>query len=202
MPSRPDEPGQAAVGAGGRPSPRAFASATGFVFQIVGMVYILGGCCLWSLAGRFIDRPEPARSWWAADGAANQLEGDEPVREASDAVQLASAAAVIGTFIGGLALLAFGIGIQAERLSSARWGTASAASLAAVWIVVVGAWIYSARDWAGGLWGIVMTVANVVLALLAAESSRVLRGHPPEPDAPLDAAFVAQFEQRRNLPPD
>ena len=41
------------------PSPLAFATATGFVFQIVGLILALGGCCLWSLSGKF-ESPQSA----------------------------------------------------------------------------------------------------------------------------------------------
>ncbi len=37
-------------------NPRAFVTATGFIFQVVGVVFAAGGCLLWSVSG-FLEAP-------------------------------------------------------------------------------------------------------------------------------------------------
>ncbi|HEY3245982.1 MAG TPA: hypothetical protein VGM03_21780 [Phycisphaerae bacterium] len=193
----PTDPPAAAGHATPLPTPRAFVSATGLLFQVVGVIYVLGGCCLWSLAGQLIDRPAEVRSWWSTQGAGENVlvAGGRDVRPLW--AQRAGAAAVVGTFLGGLALTAFGIGMQGEKQRSAIWGTLAAGALALLWLACAAAWMLLASAWLRAGLAVLLSAVNTLLMLLAAYSARTLRLHPPPPDTGIvSPEFVQQFERR------
>ncbi len=151
-------------------SPRAFVTATGFVFQIVGFVLVMGGCVLWGFAGFVEDRL------------------DEPINTASDYFKsealaaTVSLACILTTGVAGLGLLGTGLGLQGENRSSGQWALVVTGVLAAVWWGgAVTFWIISAP-----IWKIIVAAfsagAGSVLFLLAGNSARILKLHPPPDD--------------------
>ena len=90
----------------GDTNPRAFVTATGFVFQIVGFALVMGGCVLWGFAGFVEDRL------------------DEPINTAGDyfksdaLVATVSLACILTTLVAGLGLLGTGLGLQGTTRGS------------------------------------------------------------------------------------
>jgi hypothetical protein len=163
------------------PSPRAFAQASGVVLQLVGVVLALGTCCWWTFAG--LGAPaEPV------DASAVPRTFAEQWR-AADASRLWGMFAVCVSLVGGLALAALGLGLQAEKRRS---GTA------ATWVSTVGAlfwFVYFAYALTHGAgvgrlaWCVLMFVAWGLCAVLSIISADELKRHPPPPDlgrAPAD----------------
>lgn len=108
---------------------------------------------------------------------------------------------MIGTFLGGLALVAFGIGIQGEKYGSAFWGAISAGALVLLWLVCASIWGLAAGAWLRAGLALLLAGLNAMLMLLAAYSARTLRLFPPPPDeSVVSGEFVRQFEHR--LPPE
>jgi hypothetical protein len=154
----------------GDASPRSFVTATGYVFQIVGFVLVMGGCVLWGFAGFVEDRL------------------DEPINTASDYFKsdalaaTVSLACILTTVVAGLGLLGTGLGLQGENRSSGQWALVVTGVLAAVWWGgAVTFWIISAP-----IWKIIVAAfsagAGSVLFLLAGNSARILKLHPPPDD--------------------
>ena len=154
----------------GDASPRAFVTATGYVFQIVGLVLVLGGCVLWGFVGFVEDRlDEPIN-----------VAGDYFKRDALAAT--VSLACILTTLVAGLGLIGTGLGLQGENRSSGRWALVVTGALAAVWGGgALTFWFISAP-----IWKIIVAAfsagAGSVLFLLAGNSARILKLHPPPDD--------------------
>ncbi len=154
----------------GDASPRAFVTATGFVFQIVGFVLVMGACVLWGFAGFVEDRL------------------DEPINMAGDYFRSDALAATVSlvciltTLVAGLGLIGTGLGLQGENRSSGRWALIVTGVLAAVW------WGGALTFWfiSAPIWKIIVAAfsagAGSVLFLLAGNSARILKLHPPPDD--------------------
>ena len=115
------------------PSLRSFVTATGYIFQVVGLAFAGGGCLLWTLTGYL----EPTL--------------DEPIAvvgdyfQSSARVMAINLACIATTCVAGLGLLATGLGMQGERPGSGRWAMVIAAILAIVWLAgAMGLWWISA----------------------------------------------------------
>ena len=104
-PIQPEEHGQAPP-----PSPRAFATTTGAVFQVIGSIVAFGSCCILSISGLvFSPASQPAEQWLS------YLSGDR-FETAMATLQ------IVVSLVGGLGLIAAGIGMQAERPRSGGVG--------------------------------------------------------------------------------
>lgn len=151
-------------------NPRAFVTATGFIFQVVGMVLAAGGCVLWSVSG-FLEAPL-----------------DEPINVLSDYAREGALARTVGlaciatTLIAGLGLIATGLGLQGERRTSGRWALVFAAVLAVVWCAgAICLWLISAPYWKV-IVAAFFAGAGTILFLMAGNSARILKRHPPPDD--------------------
>lgn len=151
-------------------NPRAFVTATGFIFQVVGAVFAASGCVLWSVSG-FLEAPL-----------------DEPINVLSDYAREGALARTIGlacvatTFVAGLGLIATGLGLQGERRTSGRWALVFAAVLAVVWCAgAISLWWVSAAYWKIIVAAFVAG-AGTILLLMAGNSARILKLHPPPDD--------------------
>jgi len=87
-------------------SPRAFAVRTGQLCQTVGIAFLLGACCLWSFSGRLVQKADHPPEHWTGYLAGDRLPA---------AILTIDVAA---TLIGGIGLLAAGIGLCGERPGS------------------------------------------------------------------------------------
>jgi len=168
-------------------SPRAFVTATGYVFQVVGFVLVIGGCVLWGFAGFVEDRL------------------DEPIKTTGDyfkgdaLVTTVSLACILTTLVAGLGLLGTGLGLQGENRSSGQWALVVTGVLAAVWWGgAVTFWIISAP-----IWKIIVAAfsagAGSVLFLLAGNSARILKLHPPPADLNVVSdEFLDKYSRRHS----
>lgn len=171
----------------GEASPRAFVTATGFVFQMIGFVFAVGGCLLWSLTG-FLEQPLA-----------------EPINVVGDYVQRGAVARTITlaclvlTLLSGVGLIATGIGMQGERRGSGRWALAITGVLAAVWLTAtIGYWWFSAAPWKI-ITAAFFTGVGTVLFLLAGNSARILKLHPPPTDANVASEEFLREYSRGNI---
>lgn len=154
------------------PSPRAFCQATGFIFQGVGVVLMLGSCCFWSFSGRVQEEARPTEA------------GRMVVEVAKDFTpqQFWALGAVVLLFAGGLAIAVLGLGLQHERPSSASWAKWTTFAMAIYF------WAYLCMativwEWATARIALaaVMALAWTVLFLLAGASVAEMRKNPPDP---------------------
>lgn len=169
------------------PHPRAFVTATGFIFQIAGLVLAGGGCCLWSASGCL------------------QRERAVPITSVMDYFRSDARGATIGmiavtgSFVAGLGLLAAGIGLQGERPAAGRWAVAVTALLALLWWGSGVALLFVAAElWQLGLAALLAAISTV-LFLLAGNSARILRLHPPPPNHNVVTdEFLKEYSSRRH----
>lgn len=173
--SKPPPPTE--VAGANEPSPRAFATTTGFVFQIVSVGFLLGSCCAGALAGWTAERASDPGSRWI-DFLASE--------------QRATALGVIillTTMIGGIGLLTAGIGLQGEHPKSGRLAmivtgamTVVLFGLGVVLYIETGSWLRVVVPFGAG-------AVCAVLFLLAGHSAAILKAYPPPADrnvAPAD----------------
>ena len=152
------------------PSPRAFAIGTGIVFQSVGTIFLLGACCFWSFSGHLV-RPaaEPAERWT-----------DHFARD-----RLPAAAVAIGvatTLVGGIGLVAAGVGLYGEQRSSGRVALAVTGGMGASYWVLFALLIIKVGSWSAAAVAAVFAIITTILFLLAGHSASTLRRFPPPPD--------------------
>lgn len=185
MPADTDESRSNAGSVGA--DPRAFVTATGFVFQIIGLIMSGGGCLLWSLSDWLQEAPEAPVA-----GVEDLLRAD--VRAAAIGM-----AAITGSFIAGLALVATGVGLQGERPTAGRWALVAASALALLWWGCVAAlWLDSAPIWQLGTAALVALLCTA-LFLLAGNCARILKLHPPPRDQnAVNDAFLREYSSRRH----
>jgi hypothetical protein len=152
-----------------RSSPRDFAIHTGYAFQTVGSVLLLGSCCIWSLSGRWITKVDRPTAHWT-----DHLQGD---RLPAAVLTIAIAASLIG----GAGLIGVGIGLHGERPGSGRAAMVVTGAMA----IIYGCCAVT-LFWAKAIGGAVISAGFAVFAtlllLLAAGSASVLRRFPPPPD--------------------
>lgn len=188
-PSRADPTGDADEGGTQpleTPSPRAFAIGTGVWCQTVGMVLLLGGCCLWGLSDRITTRAsEPAPQW-------TDFLFNESFPAAIWTLGLAT------TFVGGLALVAVGVGLQGERAGSGRVAMVVTALMTLIYLALAVALAAGAESWYAALAPGLLAVVTGVLFLLSGNSAATLRRFPPPPDqSKATAEFLEEHRRRR-----
>ncbi|OWY70418.1 hypothetical protein B7486_16660 [cyanobacterium TDX16] len=154
------------------PSPRAFCQATGFIYQGVGVVLMLGSCCFWSFSGRVQEEARPTEAGRAIVEAAKDFAPQ----------QFWAMGAVVLLFAGGLAIAALGLGLQHERPASASWAKWTTLAVAIYfWAYLWMSTLVWERATARIALAAVMALAWTVLFLLAGASVAEMRKNPPEP---------------------
>ena len=168
------------------PSPRAFATATGYVLQLVGLVFLLGSCCFWTFSNHIVEQPkEPVAHW------TDHLRG-----EGLSAAGLTICAVV--TLIGGIALVATGIGLHGELPASGRLAMIVTAMMAILYWTLAILLIASAKTWLYGAVPAVFALVTTVLFLLAGHSTTILRQFPPPADQNVATEeFLQQVREER-----
>jgi len=186
---QPESPGASAerdAGTAQSPSLRAFVTATGLVFQAVGMIMLFGSCCFWSFSGHVVEPSDvPAAQW------TDYLRG-----ERLPAALLTIC--VVVTFVGGIALTAAGVGLQGEKLRSGRFAMAVAAPMALIY-GTAGVILVTRTDlWVRGLMPILFAAVSILLFMLAGHSSSLLRQFPPPADQHVATEeFLRQHKEER-----
>lgn len=168
------------------PSPRAFASATGTIFQTVGALFLLGSCCFWSFSGTVVPR------------TADHIQRWTQFLSAKHAPLAALGVGMLTTFVGGIALVAMGVGLTGERRHSGTVATIVALVMTLIYGALSGVLLLAVGSVAASIVAAVFAFVCGVLFLLAAQSASVLRRFPPPPDqGKATAAFLDEERRKR-----
>lgn len=172
--------------AGGAPSPRAFATATGFALQVVGVVHLLASGGFWFLSG-LIQSP-----------VATPVKRPQDYLAAGNIVPALTTFLVLAAFAGGLAMIAFGVGLQGERPRSGVGAMLTTGMLTAVGLAAVVLGLTFGPSWAVAAAGAVVAGINAVFFLLSGQSAGVLKRFPAPPDQNVvDDAWLEEHARRR-----
>lgn len=152
------------------PSPRAATITIGYAFQPIGMVLMMGGCCFGAISGSVLPASDQPIDHWAEFFSPGQAFG---------------AAMTIGTLttgIGGLALVAVGIGLQGEHPKSGWAGLVVTGAMTVIYALVTAVLFWRTQSGIASISAGVFTVGSLVLLCLAAHAARVLKLNPPPAD--------------------
>jgi hypothetical protein len=148
-----------------QPRPRPFSQATGLIFQVAGLLLALGGCCGWSLSGRF---QAPTRPTEPARHAVDWLAG-------APAAQVWGMLAVCVEFAGGMGLIVAGLGLQhllGRKGRAAVMVSGLGAAFHAAWFVAAcwsfpGAGTIAGVGLLGAVWGVLFLMAGAAAEEMA-----------------------------------
>lgn len=186
QPESPDSSAEHAADASPRPSPRAFVTATGLVYQAVGMIMLFGSCCFWSFSGHVVEPSDVPASQWT-----DYLRG-----ERLPAALLTIC--VVVTFVGGIALTAAGVGLQGEKPRSGRVAMAVSAPMAVIYLAAGAILLFNTELWGRALMPVLFGTVTILLFMLAGHSSSLLRQFPPPADQHLATEeFLRQHKEER-----
>lgn len=165
--------------------PRAFVTATGLVAQVFGGVLVFGSCAVWAVSALTpTSSGAPAARWM------DHLTGP---RETMALVTLG----LFGGLVGGLGLLAAGVGMQGEKKGSASFGAAAGIVLTMLYFGLAAALVYSAGRWLLGAAALLLGLCAGAAALLCLISHRTLKQFPPTEDYNLLTAEILEELRRR-----
>lgn len=179
------ENGGARPAGGEAPSPRAFAIGTGYVMQGVGFFLLLSACCFWSFSGYLFSAADPPAASWT-----EYLSGKHLPAGIVTGVVLVS-------LVGGIGLVAAGIGLQGERRTSGVVAVVTTVVMAAIYWLACGLLILKAGAWLPGTLSGLLGAVATILFLLSAHSAETLRRHPPPPDDPSEIEAVLDEHRKR-----
>ncbi|NOT00552.1 MAG: hypothetical protein HOP29_07980 [Phycisphaerales bacterium] len=166
--------------------PRAFVTATGFVFQAAGGVHVAMGV-VYLLASGLYGGDSGTRAVATGDAA-------EPLKISATVTTVGTLAVLAG----GMALAALGVGMQGERPGSARWGMVASGLLAGIGLGSAVLFAMPGSAWGRAILAIGHGCANGVLFLLAGHSRSILKEFPPPADQNVvDDAWLEAHAQRR-----
>jgi len=152
------------------PPPRAFAVGTGQVFILVGTIYFLGSCCFWSFSGSMIEWQVPRELRWSEYLERQYLPQTLPLLS------------LLATLLGGLGLLAAGVGLYGERPSAGPLALMVTPLLAVVFGGVAVAQVVTVGAWRGAILPGLFCVVTGLLCVPAVGAAAELRQFPPPPD--------------------
>jgi hypothetical protein len=167
-------------------SPRAFAMGSGLVFQTVGGLLVFAACLIWGISA------------WTIPKASTPLANWIDFFRGENLPSALMTIALLTSFVGGLALLAVGLGLQGERPSSGRAAMITSTLMAACYLVVAIAYAFALGRIFSALIVFALTVLAFLLFMLAGHSSAILRRFPP-PAGLNDATpeLLEEFRQKR-----
>lgn len=172
-------------------SPRAFAVRTGQLCQTVGVAFLLGACCLWSFGGRLVQKADHPPEHWTGYLAGDRLPA---------AILTIDVAA---TLIGGIGLLAAGIGLCGERPGSGTFAAIVNSVLSLVYWLSCAVLAVKAGSWPGSLTAAAFALVTTALLLLSLHSAAVLRRFPPPADQNVvTEEFIERHSRRHREPGD
>lgn len=167
-------------------SPRAFATTTGVVFQIVGLAFLLAGGSYWVISGR-LERLAPV-----------PIDTTAAFLDPANIILTVTTANVLTLVTGGLALAAFGVGLQGELRRSGTYAMIAAGLLTIVELVSVILFVAFGPAWIRMVVVFLLAVVNAILFLLAGQSASILKAHPPPPDqSVVDDAWLENYARNR-----
>ena len=179
------------------PPPRAFAQGVGTVFQFAGVVLFLTMsfiCCGSGLLSREWATQERFRA--IGLGAASRA---EPLYSVAQAITTC----VFGGVFFGVALAAFGLGLQAEHRAAARGAVAVTAFGTIFWVAHAAFSVaYLSSGFVIALL-VVVSTAFAFLLTLAVGASREMRANPPPPGHEiLPAEYKVPYSHYHADPPE
>ncbi len=167
-------------------SPRAFVIGSGAVFQSVGGLFVFMACVVWLISAWTVPKAAAPQSQW------NGFFHEEHLPSALMTI------ALLLTFVGGLGLLAVGLGLQGERPGSGRVAMAASGLLATCYLIVSVAYVVALGRVISALLVFALAGMAAVLFLLAGHSAGILRKFPPPPDQNVATPeILEEFRQKR-----
>lgn len=179
-------PGEAELSSSPVTSPRAFAIGTGVVFQTAGGILLFGACLFWGITA------------WAVPSVSKPLANWTDFFRGEHLPSALMTVALLGTLLGGAALLAVGVGLQGERPSSGRAAMLVTALLTVCYVIVAVTYVVALGHYLAAFVVIALGLLSAVLFMLAGHSASILREFPPPAD--LNAAtpeLLEEFRQKR-----
>ena len=176
--------------------PRAFAQGTGILLQTVGGILFLSSCCVCSSAFLW----DPQWSLIQAQGFQEQQQGDGeslfPAHRLGEPARFGLMLMVMFTTVGGLAMMVFGLGLQAEKPASG-WAALVTNVLFLLILIAAGAALWSGQaSWAVRVWHGIVSVVVMVLLGFTITALRQMIAHPPSGD---QHVVPADYDPREDL---
>lgn len=151
-------------------SPRSFAIGAGIILIFAGTVLFLGACCLASFGATLDWRNVPPPMKWADYFESQRL----PMTLAL--------ATLTTTFVGGLMLIAGGVGLYGERSSAGPLSSICTILLAILYGVLAGTQYFQGATRTSAILPTLLALVMIGLVPLAWRAAGVMRRHPPPPD--------------------
>jgi hypothetical protein len=165
-------------------NPRAFAIGTGAVLQTVGTLLALGGCCLWSTSNYFLRPADVPAARWSDFLFANPI----------------AAAWTIGmltSFVGGIGLIAAGVGLQGERASSGRIALFVSGTMTLIFVGVALWLVIAHAAYLTAITPLALAVICGFLFALSGHSAAILKRFPPPEDLSRATPEILEEHRRR-----
>lgn len=190
-PGRP--PGPSASPANGDSDPTesaisltAFATGTGFAFQVVGTALIMAACALWAISGPM--------SWPDAEPVNRWIDYLTGTTSPAAAVTVG----LLTSFVGGAGLLAAGVGLQHERRSSGPFALLVTGTMSLAYWFVFGRLIASEGGW------LLITLAGIVAVMatplvpFAWRSAAILKRYPAPKHNIVTDEFLEELQREKD----
>lgn len=166
-------------------SPRAFVTASGFVLQMFGGLLTFGALVAWGLSALMTSSTAAPTPRWT-----DHLSGP----------QSAAALLTLGLFvtlIGGLGLMAVGVGMQGEKKGSALAGVVVGSAMSLAYLALAVLFVVLTRRFVLGGTGLLLAIFCGAATVLAVISHTTMRLHPPPTDYNLLTAEVMDEVRRQ-----
>ncbi|MHC5108599.1 MAG: hypothetical protein ACYTHJ_01825 [Planctomycetota bacterium] len=170
----------------GGPSPRAFVTGTGFVMQGFGGFLVMGSCVVWAVGNFWVSTSMLEVERWS-----DYLSPEHIVR-------LGTAIGLITSFVGALGLMAVGVGLQGEKVSSAWQACVLTAIMCVLFFATAFLQVWYGRYWIASIPHVLLGLMSLLLFLLSARSRQILRHFPPPADqSEVTDEWVEEYKQRK-----
>jgi len=101
------------------------------------------------------------------------------------------------SLVGGIALLAVGAGLQAERPASGRHAMIVTGAMTATYLCIAGVLLFKSGAPIAAATAGILGVLSLLLFMLAGHSAAVLRAHPPRDNGTLARDLDRELTDRR-----
>ena len=165
------------------PSPRAFAIGTGVAFQTMGSIHAFIAILVWAISAWILPRASRPAAQWT----------DFLERENLPAALITIL--VLVSLVGGLALIAAGVGLQGERRRSGTVAMIVCGLMVPCYVVVAIIYLLALGRLLTAIGVFALAIPGGFLFMLAGYSASILRRFPPPPD--LNAATPELLEEFR-----
>jgi len=160
--------------------PRAFAQGTGVVLQVVGGILLFSSCCVCSVMGSW--DPTMTRSDAMQTYSHNPEVGYTFGQMLQQPGKLGVALHVATCTAGGLGMMVFGLGLQAEKRRSG-WGAVVATAATALFLLAAAVLLWTGDGaWAYRIWNLAVLLVVAVLCGFSVVALRQMLRCPPPAD--------------------